>query len=455
MGRASRFKLIDSSLTRNCSCRRAALLAAILICTTQLLLCQTAPAPQPTLSLAESLQLADTGKTQLRILYIHGMGVNVPQLKAGTQDFEVSQAFREHFCKQIGCTTNEFAGREYAGAADFSPEAAPPRLAYFGEDLWKQGGTNADWRAAAPFVDHYKLVRKNGTIIYVDEINWWPIVFAAKCRQIVAQEAALMGPDRMHIKTCSAKTVPDPDHKGRFRSYAWITQEDVQKRGPSWPKAAVINRSLKREFLDWGFADALLAVGPLRTYLVEGIRELILDSFKEADNQEFIIVSHSLGSYLMFSALDLKTDQQVASIPDWQDKFGKVLSRTSLAYFMANQIRVLELADLDENRNGTLIAHFQNWSELRARAQQQPPHIIAWSDPGDVLTWQVPALKGLTVENLPVTNASRWLWLLESPTKAHENYVENKHVLREMVPKSARKQKAVAPASSTAGSPAE
>ena len=440
-----------SRFTRSDSCLRAGLLAAIVICTARLSFAQTAPAPQTetTPSLAESLQLADAGKTELHILYVHGMGINVPQSKTSTQDFEVSQIFREEFCRQIGCTADEFVAREYAGAADFAPEAAPPQLSYFGEELWREGDTNADWRAAAPFVDHYKLVRKNGTVIYVDEINWWPMVFAAKCRRIVAQEAALMGPDKAHIKTCSAKTVPDPDHEGRFRSYAWITPEDVQQRGPSWPKAAVINRSLKREFLDWGFADALLAVGPLRPYLVEGIRELILDSFKESGNQEFVIVSHSLGSYLMFSALDLKSDPQAANISDSQEKFEKVLSRTSLAYFMANQIRVLELAYLDEGRKETLTAHLQNWSELRAQARQQPPHIVAFSDPGDVLTWQVPELKGLTVENLPVTNAPRWLWLLEGPTKAHENYAE--HAIREMVPKAAHKQKAETPALTAAG----
>ncbi len=212
---------------------------------------------------------------------------------------------------------------------------------------------------------------------------------------------------------------------------------------------------MKRSFLDWGFADAMLSVGPMRRYLLEGIRELVLDSLKESENQEFVIVSHSLGSYLMLSALDLKSDSQLANTSDTQDKFEKVLSRTSRAYFMSNQIRVLELADLDDSSNGTMVAHLQNWSESRARAQQRPPEIVAWSDPGDVLTWQVPEFKDVTVDNRPVTNASRWLWLLESPSKAHGNYDVNKHLIREMVPKSARKQKAVAPSSPATGTPAE
>ena len=426
---------------------QAALLVAILVCVAQPSWGQAAAAPeqQANPSLAESLKRADTGKTQLHIFYVHGMGINAPKPKAAPQDFEVSQEFRTSFCKLIHCTTRmgEFEGRDYANEADFDPTAAPPQLLYFGEYLWKQSATNDDWHAAAPFVDHYKLVRKNGTIIYLHEINWWPLVLSAKCRQIVALEAALVGPDAKHIETCSAKTVQDSNHEGRFKSYAWIN--DVQQRDPSWPEPAVINRELKHDILDWGFADALLAVGPMHKYLIEGIREIVMDSFTPASNQEFVVVSHSLGSYLMFSALDLEGDPQAAMHPDWNDKFDKVLSQTSHAYFMANQIRLLELANLDDVKNGNLIAHLQNWSDSRSRAQQPPPQIVAWSDPDDLLTWQVPDpdqnvtganVKHVTVTNRPAMNAWRWFWLLENPEDAHLKYDQNKRVVRAMVPKS-------------------
>ncbi len=127
----------------NCRFSYAVILAAMFVCTTKLSMGQAAPAPQPeaTASLAESLQLADTGKIELRILYIHGMGVNEP--KAGTQDFEVSQNFRASFCRQIRCTADEFVGRQYAEAADFAPEVVGPPLSYLGEDLWRESRTNA------------------------------------------------------------------------------------------------------------------------------------------------------------------------------------------------------------------------------------------------------------------------------------------------------------------------
>jgi len=430
---------IGSFLTRR-SGRQAALLAAVFVGVTEVASGQvaaTAP-PQATASLADSLKHAATGEIQLHIFYVHGMGIDTSAPNTGTQNFEVSQPFRKSLCKAIGCTANELEGRSYASEGDFAPDAAPPPLAYFGEEVWRRDSN--DWRAAAPFVDHYKLVRANGTAIYVHEINWWPLVLSAKCRQIVAAEAALVDLDKKHFETCSAKTVEDSS-PNRFRSYAWITGSAVPHRQTPWPKPAVLNRSLKRNILDWGFADALLAVGPMQDYLVEGIREVVLASVTPAENQEFVIVSHSLGSYLIFSALDLHNGPQRANPSSWENQFEKVLSQTSHAYFLANQVRLLELADLDNTKNGSLITHLAQWSHFRAQAHQDPPRIVAWSDPDDLLTWQLPdpdqaKVNGVDVNNRPAENAMRWFWLLENPEKAHVNYEQNERVIRAMVPKS-------------------
>ena len=424
--------------------RRATFLITILFCVLHLSWGQTATAPQAqeNPALTGPLERADAG-TQLHILYVHGMGIDTPKHEGGTQDFEVSQEFRTHFCKVIGCTTKmgELVGRDYADEAAFDPNADPPSLLYLRREIWKKN--TREWRAAAPFVDHYKLVRKNGTPIYVDEINWWPLILSAKCRLIVGAEVALVDHDKKHIANCSAKTVQDSDHKDRYRSFSWIP--DNQERDPSWPKAAVINRYLKHDILDWGFADALLAVGPLRQYLIEGIREVVLHSLNQAENQEFVVVTHSLGSYLMFSALDLRDDPQATAHADWKTKFELLLGETSHAYFMANQVRLLELANLDDTKNGNLITHLDNWYDARRRAMKSPPQIVAWSDPDDLLTWKVPDLdpgahgveaRPVIVQNRPAQNAWRWFGLLESPGGAHTKYDQNKRVLRAMVPKS-------------------
>ena len=219
-----------------------------------------------------------------------------------------------------------------------------------------------------------------------------------------------------------------------------FAKSDVQQRKRPWQNPAALNRSLKREILDWGFADALLAVGPLQEYIVEGIRQVVLASVPPAENQEYVVVSHSLGSYLIFSALDLQGGTLRGTPSNSEGRFEKILSQTSHAYFMANQVSLLELADLDNTKRGSLIAHLGHWSRLRAETQQDPPQIVAWSDPDDLLTWQLPdpdqsKANGTNVNNRPASNAMRWFWILESPEKAHTNYEENKQVIRAMVPK--------------------
>lgn len=415
----------------------AAILAAIVLFSTQ----PAAAQDQSKASLTAPLKRADQGETELHIFYVHGMGIDPPNVKAAPQDFQTSQDFRKSFCRLLECTTKmgEWQSRFYAQDDDFAPHAPLPTLSYLSEKLW---ATPDDWRAAAPFVDNYLLIRKKtGTKIYLHEINWWPLVFSAKCRQIVAKEAGLVYPDPSHIAVCSAPAVANQD--GTFKSYPWITAADIQHPVAPWPAPAAVNRSVKRNIMDWGFVDALLAVGPLHQYLVQGIREVVLHSFTPNDKQEFVVVSHSLGSYLMFSALDLQNDAVGSHPPDWEIQFRNVLSRTSHAYFMANQVRILELANLDDSKGGNLTTHLANWSDLRAQAQLAPPQMVAFSDPGDLLTWQIPEQAGakdangnsVVVANQPAQNSTRWFWLIENPVGAHTKYVQNKHVVRFMIPK--------------------
>jgi len=444
--------------------RRAGLLVALLVCVPKLSWGQATATPQEqeSPSLKAPLRRASEGKTELHILYVHGMGIETPKHSHGEQDFEVSQEFRTSFCHMIRCKKDgEFLGRHYADQAAFGPKADPPKLLYPGDQLLYPGGyiwkpKTDEWNAAAPFVDHYRLVLEDGTFIYVDEINWWPLIFSAKCRRIVDAEVPLVDRDKKHFATCAAKTVaedpndPDTNHQGRYKSFAWVT--DDPKHDSKWPEPAVINRALKHNILDWGFADALLAVGPLHRYLIEGIREVVLSSLTEAEKiqernpeqkLEFVVVSHSLGSYLMFSELDLQDeDPNAKDHPEWKTRFEKLLGMTSRAYFMANQVRLLELANLDDTGNGDLIKHLQTWATARQAAHQPTPQITAWSDPGDLLTWKVPdlgiAVPGtngyyVTVDNRPAQNAWRWFWLLESPEGAHTKYDKNKRVLREMI----------------------
>ena len=221
------------------------------------------------------------------------------------------------------------------------------------------------------------------------------------------------------------------------------------------PKGARANRALKTGLMDWGFSDAVLALGPLRLYVLDGIRQLILksqgdsratgisDSTRQPVDQEFIIVCHSLGSYLIFSALDVhQTTIKTTTVQQSGNRFEQVLERTSMVFFFANQLRLLELASLDGPTDRNLATHLESWGKLRcdylnskpgASQGCRPPRITALNDPSDLLTWTVPNLPGVEVENYTVRNSTRWFWFIENPTKAHNNYARDKRAIREML----------------------
>lgn len=422
----------------------APLLGGLLACIPVASWGQAAPAASSsqTTSLGDSLQRGD-GK-QLHIFYLHGIGSDGP----GDHD---SLALRQGICdfvKDCIIYAGEHDGTEYADQDEFALNAAPPPLKYLGQEVWRKdhsAGSSEEWNAAAPFVVHWKLARYHrAPTIYVDEINWWPLVFSLKCRQIVENDAALVGPAADRIKLCSRKE-PDKTEDGRFISYDWIPTEDAPRLLALAHRGALVNRKLKNGILDWGFSDAVLALGPLRTYLLNGIRQLILKSVAVSpdgtrggsatprDDQEFLIVSHSLGSYLIFAALDIGPG----------NAFEGILKRTSLVYFFANQLRLLELASLDGASDKNLVTHLEDWGKLRCQyltpstGTAQPcarPKIVALNDPSDLLTWTVPEqIASVEVQNVMVKNTRHWFWLIASPTKAHDNYAKNKNAVGQML----------------------
>jgi hypothetical protein len=440
---------------KNCL-HAAALLAAVFICQLTAARAQDSPArpgSQRVTSLGDSLKRSEF--KQLHIFYVHGMAADGP-------GFSESKVLRNSICKRLkDCTSPEgqFDGREYADQDVFVLDVAPPPLSYLGDPIWrsrKSGGPFEGWNASAPFVDHWKFVRRGGApTIYLDEINWWPLVISVKCRQIIAKDAALVGPSTTFINKCSALE-PDSHASGRFVSYSWIEEDDAPNLKALPLQGALLNRRLKHSVLDWGFTDAVLAVGPMHPILLEGIRQLVLKSVNVgADgaragvtgplpNQEFVIVAHSLGSYLIFSALDYRPgDFSAPATQSWRTRFEQVLGQTSSVYFLANQLRLLELANLDATAGANMINNLESWGRLRrqylssvsaaAPGDLNPPEIVAWSDPSDLLSWNVPDLTSVRVKNLTVRNATHWFWLIANPAAAHANYATSHRIIGDML----------------------
>jgi hypothetical protein len=349
----------------------------------------------------------------IHILYVHGIN----QVGAGD-----SLQLRKGICKYLGECTVTRLGRVYADGP-FAVNAASPALEYMHDQIWK---TQEDWNASAPFIDRYEIAGKSHTPILLDEVNWWPVAYPLKCKWLITRDATLTGASKELIDVCSMRSQRDPDHPGRYLAYQWILPPEAAdlKRIPR--HAAITNRSLKSGLMDWGFGDAVMALGPMEEILSAGIRELLMKSLEstgvnlqtakgEDTGPQFFFVTHSLGSYLSLAALDrdlvgpqgpgvpqLKITSEEKNAADY------LSAHTAGFYFLANQIELLELAGLsvsDQSEGnpcphtppGTSVqsgkpaapASIAHWRCSRQLYLEQHvpaapgPQIIAWSDPND------------------------------------------------------------------------
>jgi hypothetical protein len=319
--------------------RRTSWLLTTFLCCGVALLCRGQSKSANTASQAPSSfgnTLRDSASKEIHIVYVHGIG------SYGPNDRD-SLALRKSLCSYLK-DCNAPAGipigqLDYADKDKFGLDAPVPTLEYLDEGIWKN---EEEWHAAAPYAVHFRLARLNGQSLYVDEINWWPLTFSLKCRQLVASDASFVAPSAEKIDTCSTRE-PNPGVPQRFKSYDWISNDEAVRLRHLPARGARANRDLKTGLMDWGFPDAVMALGPLRNYVLDGIRQLILKSLSDVPgasgtdpgrpraNQEFIIVTHSLGSYLTFSALDdIDSTEKTAAREQTRSELNEILKRTSL-----------------------------------------------------------------------------------------------------------------------------
>lgn len=405
-----------------------------------LLVSQTTTPSNSTTSFADVLK---NRKHPLHILYVHGIGDD------GLDDYD-SYYLRRGICETLHCAKSKKDGviegdLIFADSGQFHPHATPPAISFLGETVFPvdaSGGSEL-WDASSPFLRRFRLPAA-GSPVYVDELNWWPLVFALKCKYVVQPDVTLVGPDQTTLNDCSKKKALYKD-TGHYASYPFISLDDAAKLGKAPKQGALVNRKLKGSLLDWGFTDAILSLGPMRPILLDGIQQLVQlaiqppkgEPAEASESPEFIIVTHSLGSYLIFAALDATGSGNPGSTSDTS----YLLAHTSRVYFFANQLRLLEMANLDVTKNSNLSQHLAGWVTARSKyltssgenANENPPQIIAWNDASDLLTWEVPPLCGIIVENHTVRNTFNWFGLAEGPTKAHDYYGLNRKVINDVL----------------------
>ena len=375
----------------------------------------------------------------VHIVFVHGISVS----EVGS-----SQKFRESMCAQIPglCPT----GEQPARTRTFLPLDRRPDATIGGVVIWT---TDAEWEASRPFVDRYEFKSAGRQPIIVDEVNWWPLVFPVKCRFLAVPEANLSGADKAHLTICSSGPTADNPY------YPWITPAEAKRLIDSKPKSGGgvwANRSLKQGFMNWGLSDAVMALGPMRVYFrsaMDKAFEHASDRRASLDNQEFVIVAESLGSFIVMDAYDNPDARQ----PNVE----AVLSRASQLYFFANQFALLELgrihgvpsspenlldAKVDSLKpsnqpssppSSPAVAALSRWASSPRGTHlyggnDRPKQIVSFSDPSDLLTYYVPHVDHVAVLNLYDQNAFGFFGLVENPLAAHIGHSKNHAVLKWM-----------------------
>ena len=369
----------------------------------------------------------------VHVIYVHGMAAT------GSNN---SQKFREALTDHLMST------KQLQGAAPLEPETRrlfeferrPTEASINGIIVWN---SEEQWIASKPFVDRYTFHRVDKSDVVVDDVNWWPLLFALKCRFILSSDADLAGADREHLKLCASKRSP---------YYPWLTEEQLQSLLNSKPTAgggAWLNTAIKRDIMNWGLSDAAMAMGPMRAYFRKAMNEAFEFATEsrgpESSKQEFVVISASLGSFVVLDALI--NDHHPTAAGE------EVARQNPLLYFFANQWALLNLARVENLPNQLQTEQFgQNAPESPVNLLQAwvgaadigaeaviPKQIIAYGDPSDILTYRVPAIPGALVVNLYDRNEIRWFWLFANPMKAHGGHAQNSAVLNSMFARHARR----------------
>jgi hypothetical protein len=375
--------------------------------------------------------IAEATDHPVHIIFVHGMRVDGPGNSLG---------FRQGLCRFVkgACVDGKQPAPINSGRFDLGPR---PAITFVNQPVWRDDDA---WRGSQPYVERFVFNRPGAPPIIVDDVNWWPLLFALKCQALLRPETNLAGADAAHLKLCARSD-------GAY--YPFIDKQTLAALLASRPKSgggAMLNAGLKRQLVDWGLADAAIVLGPMKTYLHRAMEKAFAYAAdyegRDTEGQEFVVVSESLGSFVVMDAF--------ANLEGESATVRRVVSNTSDLYFFANQFALLELGRLGRAATPAtslaagptaaaepglhdLLTHWATTPRgARMAMAPRPRQIIAFNDPSDLLTFDVPALRtpdggrAATVVNLYDRNQFDFFGLFADPASAHTGHSHNRAVLR-------------------------
>ena len=217
---------------------------------------------------------------------------------------------------------------------------------------------------------------------------------------------------------------------------------------PFTPTRARLNARFKDGLIDDCLPDALIYQGVARDDIQRRMREAVLQALDAGDTRRdvpLVVISHSMGSKILFDTLLRMTEEAPGSRAALVAQ--QAVDRLRFLVMAANQIPLLSLADQPIDATpaaqpaGSAAAADSLQLLLQRRlaakgaaAVDSRLTLVAFTDPNDLLSYTLQTEKyardGIAVYNILVSNASTYLGLLERPDYAHLNYLTNPDVGR-------------------------
>lgn len=169
----------------------------------------------------------------------------------------------------------------------------------------------------------------------------------------------------------------------------------------------------------------------LRALSTDGttLAQLEAGAVATSKSEPLFVMSESLGSKIIIDSLQELETKKAA-------EFAKnTRSHTGALFLLANPVPLLNLGARGNSTSGRpdASAHLKAFATARTSRRQEhslaqvPIHIVAISDPNDLLTYQLPkdslSRDDAIITNIIVSNDVTYLWLIESLAAAHENLI--------------------------------
>jgi len=225
--------------------------------------------------------------------------------------------------------------------------------------------------------------------------------------------------------------------------YDQTDKSELCAGAPPYPHIrARLNARFKDGLIDDCLPDALIYQGVARDEIQRRMRDAILQvlATSEGDASPLVVVSHSMGSKILFDTLLRMSEEASGSRAALLAM--RAVDRMRFLVMAANQIPLLSLADqqitsavgLAPVVPDSLQLLLQKRLASKERRADRHLTLVAFTDPNDLLSYTLPpekyAREGITVYNILVSNAPTYLGLLERPDHAHLEYLTNPDVGR-------------------------